>query len=1190
MAYKFINGKPVFSHSEALQKFPTDNEVCQDITFFHTLLEAERQKISFYLSIEEKITRFLGYETVFIQNQDLFLMSGFFDRFLNRADPVYVGYIPSQFIFSTPLKELFFLLTDDNFDEEINSKSYMQDLFRQHLAHYPIDYFYACIEELLQDKPGVLYQIKNFINFLNSPAEEKSSSSFFDALSDNPFFNTESPTLALSPYNGAHERSSIDHDNLVNFDPLSALLQEETEPHFPNFNSNLYHGELSLNSTPEFLPLFRPNSPPIPLLDLDAALQEETPIREQQSPEMAAVGGIRASYFDDIFSTNTALPIRQNATKNNTDKIPKNVLTEEKPLCYRLQFLKDVSGACSEINVKEHEYISIESTSTDEQYQYHFFWKKRQIRYVFAEDNIRESQVTFVMSARLGDALVPTVSQDNSRIFLILTESEFNKIKNLPGINHFDCLILQRIGSYNNLSLLNCRRLAAWITAEHLNLSDFMMIDDNIKLIQYKPTETFNIRSEPSWEDIYENIKISSKQKKIACLSVFNENKKHKEESESHLGSKVFFFDWCTISANLNLKKGGVFNLSYTPIQSEKKYWGEDYFFQIYLKKLFYSMNTKAGYAYSITDRDIMRFYRKKHIKKVSTLDISCKVVGIQAKLLNLSPEEAYFPPHEIDHIRSETLRELNLIIAKNKVAHEKKYQKIRDADLSSSHKRANPQHKLVTHKFFELRTHQKEALNKIQDNILEQNSLQKSGNGYIELFTGSGKTLIQIELSRWMIDNFEYGNVIVIEPTLDLVNQYYERFLETLPKDDKLRERIIKISSNEQDVHSSVLFINQSLKHQKNVYIFCEKSFSALLRTFPDIIPLSECSLLILDEFHKYSSEKSATVIRDWFIEKNVHCYGFTATVPPNNLIFPNQKPLISFDLYYGIEKSICTPVIIDSLTWAYTDDLTSLQRSIYALLNECTHPNGGGLLDKKGIIFLPNISEIRTIKALLCQNGYPEDRIFEVHYQEDKNLRHDGLSQFKQISCYEQGIILASRMLRLGFDDPGLSWILNFQKSEEPNNFLQILGRVVRKNAYYPNKIGYLIKLNYAVNFTEKNQTPKVFQLDNKYTPLFSGYFSDGQALSQQVDPSFLDRNLTSEGNLYIDNKINAKNRSLSVTPFYALGNRKKEVCFMEIRSKPVSKRKASVDLPQEEQPANKSQKNNAGNATKTTFPSIG
>ena len=675
--------------------------------------------------------------------------------------------------------------------------------------------------------------------------------------------------------------------------------------------------------------------------------------------------------------------------------------------------------------------------------------------------DLAKGPVTFICAGRTHHALVPPPHQ--GRLIWVLTEPEYHGLKPhlLP---HHEALVLKEMdtsisGRFDSLERLTARRLGIFLFAHHMSLPHFIMMDDNIEKVQSQT---------PNWQGLYQQLQAELKDH--ACVSV--RTLSHKTDRQGELGSKLFMINFAKIQAALPDIRH--IPLLLPPARAAHQ-WGEDYYFQIMLHQLF----PQQGY----------RIVEKSHMTLTRAKAHAHAFIRAQAQTGTLIAQPYDLPTapaltlQQLDWL-TQTVTTLNQIIADNLKRYQTKRHALERANLLAQHASLN-HNQAATLLPAQKSMSFKALLDEVQftegghypHQIAALKSVTQAQHADIIMATGTGKTRVQCELARLKYQTMTPGTpLIIVTPQKSLVNQFYEdfcRFAQTQTADIDLTiptAAIMKIASGPGAMSVERLLQNKTIHRQRSILIFCEKSFQKYLTELKN----KTHGLILCDEYHAYP----ATVAKLLEQCPALTVLGLTATPP----LQPLFKTAFTYSVNQALQDKRIAPFIMDTFNTPYTPEaVTTLIESLPALLQSRYHPGSADrssgakrLSELKGIIYFPNHQACEQAYQCLKAQGFDSYLIDSHHADSVQHLAH-----FK---AAHSGILIANQMLRIGFDDSALSWVVIAQNANACT-LVQQVGRVLRLNH---DKIGYIITFD---DIAQRIRT----QLPIKQSPVCEAAFSN-------------------------------------------------------------------------------------------------
>ncbi len=657
-------------------------------------------------------------------------------------------------------------------------------------------------------------------------------------------------------------------------------------------------------------------------------------------------------------------------------------------------------------------------------------------------------KVLFVFAGRKENACYPE-HPGNCRVVSVMSKLEY-KNSDLP--ESIDILVIENLYSHShgdysdNLGCINSRRIAAMLMAYDLNLQSCIFMDDNLKTINTSNEKT------KDWGQLFDELNNHRANK--VCLSVRTHLYRAQAFQQRTLGSKLFMVDISQLKTKLP-NKADVFNLFFP--NSCGNYWAEDYFMQLIMVKAFGQLSV------SIADKNSFTLSRLSQFKSVCA-----KVTQKALQHIQLTPEkflECHFEYHLLDanassliHFAIKSIQQ----IVHGKIAYHTTTAKINNSvNLLESHAEANhipyideinlaaiantidSSASNISIDDFELYPHQCTAIQAITQSTRDFELVQMT--------TGAGKTRLQITLAQINLNKDPSRPIFIVTPTKQLVQQFYDDFIEDI-RNNKASilapHQIVKVSSNINDISAATLETNDSLRGKPVVMIFCKASFLKYIKQKNMMVP----QRIFLDESHMFK-DTHVVEIQVAFQTEATKILALSAT--PAKWMTNKHTHLYTYPRKEGVKDKVLSPFILNTVDEEYSKNAVEKYiQSMHKFLTTHTHPNGQKLNTLKGIIYLPNIRDVQTCAELLSTNMHA----YQAHSQETNCQQQ--IEQFSQST--EPCVILAVRMLRVGFSDKNLDFVLDLQKqaaddiAQKANDNAQKAGRVMR---YRKGKIGYAV-----------------------------------------------------------------------------------------------------------------------------------
>jgi superfamily II DNA or RNA helicase len=683
-----------------------------------------------------------------------------------------------------------------------------------------------------------------------------------------------------------------------------------------------------------------------------------------------------------------------------------------------------------------------------------------------------DEQIIFIFAGRKENALLPRSKL--TRCVLVLTVDEYQELENKIPSN-VDVLVLENItsashGCFDRLHLLTARRVGVFLTAHHLQLNHFLMIDDNIKHVQFQSNNVSD-----GTDQFYALLKQQVKDKGCVNVSTLS----YKEKREGELGSKLFFVNMELIRQKLPLLKD-MFLLF--PGADETLKPLEDYYFQTFLHVMLHPL-----IGYQILDKELTTLIRSRaHLN-------ACKSSGMLASNFEGPKQTEIFNAEQQDWLK-QTLNIINRIISDNAKKYEGQQSRINTANLGVELARAHGVD--IYQSTQQVNLHQRVGsfvqayqndlrewqdtdgtLYPYQKRAIEAVAMQKKLQSCIEIPTGCGKSMLLYMLASLGFSQLNKDEIIaVVTPQIGIANQLYDSFINYHAKLNEQRfpvDKILLISSDAQSISINLLKCNSDFDSKNHIAIFCLESFEKFCKAFPDRV--ARTRLVLLDESHK---QKSIIGKLDDFNFQDALVIGSSATPLKNTVL---GAPIYRYTFKEAIENGYLAPIIADSLGDDYSkENVNHLINCLPLIFKNQIHPGykeTTSLASNKGMVFLPSIKQCKAAAAKLEEAKIP---YFIINIANTEWKKH--LETF--VSSKEAGIILAVRMLEFGFNCPKLSHLIIAKKISNIRQLKQLIGRPVR------NDIG---KVAYVLTFEDiKKKIDRLFKNIPHTRPACSDYLA--------------------------------------------------------------------------------------------------
>lgn len=371
------------------------------------------------------------------------------------------------------------------------------------------------------------------------------------------------------------------------------------------------------------------------------------------------------------------------------------------------------------------------------------------------------------------------------------------------------------------------------------------------------------------------------------------------------------------------------------------------------------------------------------------------------------------------------------------------------------------------------------------------QTWLNNNLNGIFSVVTGGGKTVFGIYCLSYLFENNLIDSVVIVVPTKTLQDQWASNILQNT---NCLRD---EISFNRKKLNKINILTNLSV--QKINFKLLKNRYS-----------------LILDECHRYGTEKNSGFLKENFVSK----IGLTATLERKyddgveRFLHPNiGKVIYSYTIKQAIVDGVVEPYKLVYLRTHFTgdeqieyDDLSrsisvlwaryssekkskskeSLKKSIEMLsfkrsrlVNESEQRKYVASrlilnnLKRKKIIFCESIKQSEEIREICEENGLST---VVYHSKMKQSNRISALNDFQ--SDYYHTLI-GCKALDEGFDVPDIDFGLIVSQTKTNRQRIQRLGRTIRKSKNKQKPIIYTLYTTedeYSSLYEEQFDNPEI------------------------------------------------------------------------------------------------------------------
>ena len=371
------------------------------------------------------------------------------------------------------------------------------------------------------------------------------------------------------------------------------------------------------------------------------------------------------------------------------------------------------------------------------------------------------------------------------------------------------------------------------------------------------------------------------------------------------------------------------------------------------------------------------------------------------------------------------------------------------------------------------------------------QTWLNNNFNGIFSVVTGGGKTVFGIYCLSYLFENNLIDSAVIVVPTKTLQDQWASNILQNT---NCLRD---EISFNRKKLNKINILTNLSV--QKINFKLLKNRYS-----------------LVLDECHRYGTEKNSNFLKENFVSK----IGLTATLERKyddgveKFLYPNiGKVIYSYTIKQALVDGVVEPYKLVYLRTHFTggeqieyDDLShrisvlwgryssgksskskeSLKKSIEMLsfkrsrlVNESEQRKYVASrlilnnLKRKKIIFCESIKQSEEIREICKENG-----LSTVVYH-SKMKQSDRISVLNDFQSDYYHTLIGCKALDEGFDVPDIDFGLIVSQTKTNRQRIQRLGRTIRKSKNKQRPIIYTLYTTedeYSSLYEEQFDNPEI------------------------------------------------------------------------------------------------------------------
>ena len=368
---------------------------------------------------------------------------------------------------------------------------------------------------------------------------------------------------------------------------------------------------------------------------------------------------------------------------------------------------------------------------------------------------------------------------------------------------------------------------------------------------------------------------------------------------------------------------------------------------------------------------------------------------------------------------------------------------------------------------------------------------LNNNLSGIFSVVTGGGKTIFGIYCLSYLFENNLIDSVIIVVPTKTLQDQWASNILQNT---NCLRD---ELSFNRKKLNKINILTNLSVQ---------KINFKSLKNRYS----------LVLDECHRYGTEKNSSFLSENFISK----IGLTATLERKyddgveNFLYPNIGQVIySYTIKQALIDEVVAPYKLVYLRTHFSgdeqieyDNLShrisvlwgrlssgknkkseeSLKKSIKMLsfkrsrlVNESEQRKYVASrlilnnLKRKKIIFCESIKQSEEIRDICAENG-----LSTVVYH-SKMKQSDRISVLNDFQSDYYHTLIGCKALDEGFDVPDIDFGLIVSQTKTNRQRIQRLGRTIRKSKNKQKPIIYTLYTTedeYSSLYEEQFNNPEI------------------------------------------------------------------------------------------------------------------
>lgn len=705
----------------------------------------------------------------------------------------------------------------------------------------------------------------------------------------------------------------------------------------------------------------------------------------------------------------------------------------------------------------------------------------------------QSEKITFIRTGRGLDALIPSMLE-GTRLVIVATEPESEFTLQLLGSN-IDVLVIHSLENIEpgDLGLSGSRWFAIFVAAYHLEVSNFMIMDDNIQSVKYHKGITNDTAA--NWNTIYETYAKAAEDFDCVVISSASERPEHKKNMAS------------TEKVDVNTKTHG-YKLFYVDCEKLRNYIKDQTLLvpkdprwllqDIFLQEVIRQAGGKVGklsYQNLVLERS--KKFRNSTAKKSKEKDLSANdwidayksfiddQMNYPEFYINAYTRMSEFVISSIerykkqnDSLQNMDLSKITKFLVKDFLTNEEGQETVQQSDRVEAKKGAknkgnkpadpmeinlevpndNSQLDSNFKEFFktaideylsqpgnltQLRTPQQDALKNFSDFL----GGDEGNMAYYNIATGVGKTKIFAVIANALLKNLNaldvnHSNrkhILIITPTIDINGKTYS-------DNDFAKGDIIRIDSQAigQNLFKKNKFLKDPTKERK-IGTICDKSFIELIKTDEGKTTLNYFGLIIVDEMHLIN-ESTLQYIKNHTNSQKSIALGFSATPEKTKEYFSHC--LLNYTPHLGVKDGYLTPWNVHLLPEGAFENIKTIKNTVGDILRNLqpfsSNSNNDNVIERQGIIWVRKIEQANDLANYINENIAKYKGKASPYHSKLSNRERESL---KQLYSQKQKLILvAINTLREGVNFENASWCIIAKQDFDFNFYNQMRGRVLR------------------------------------------------------------------------------------------------------------------------------------------------